>query len=36
VDVVVPALDPGTYFFKCDVHPDMNGTIVVEGAAPSG
>jgi plastocyanin len=27
--VVVPALDPGTYYFQCDVHPDMNGTIVV-------
>jgi plastocyanin len=21
---------PGTYFFRCDVHPDMNGTFVVE------
>ena len=31
-DVVeVPALDPGEYYFLCDVHPDMNGTIVVEG-----
>ena len=35
-DAVIPALDPGTYFFKCDVHPEMNGTIVVEGAASSG
>lgn len=26
----VPALDPGTYFFRCDVHPDMTGTIVAE------
>ena len=26
-----PALEPGTYYFQCDVHPDMNGTIVVEG-----
>lgn len=31
VDVTVPALEPGTYFFKCDVHPEMNGAIVVEG-----
>jgi plastocyanin len=23
----VPALDPGTYFFRCDVHPQMNGTL---------
>jgi plastocyanin len=26
----VPALDPGTYFFRCDVHPDMQGSIVAE------
>jgi plastocyanin len=24
----VPALAPGSYFFRCDVHPDMKGTIV--------
>jgi plastocyanin len=24
----VPALAAGTYFFRCDVHPDMKGTIV--------
>lgn len=24
----VPALAPGTYFFRCDVHPDMKGSIV--------
>jgi len=23
----VPALKPGTYFFRCDVHHDMTGTI---------
>lgn len=27
----VPALEPGEYFFVCDVHTNMNGTIVVEG-----
>jgi len=27
----VPALEPGTYYFVCDIHPEMNGTIVVEG-----
>jgi plastocyanin len=26
----VPALAPGTYYFRCDVHPDMNGTIVAQ------
>lgn len=36
VDTVVPALEPGTYFFKCDVHPEMNGTIVVAEASASG
>jgi plastocyanin len=29
--ITVPALDPGEYYFVCDIHPDMNGTIVVEG-----
>jgi plastocyanin len=23
----VPALDPGGYYFRCDVHPQMNGTL---------
>lgn len=27
--VVVGALEPGTYYFRCDVHPEMEGTIVV-------
>jgi plastocyanin len=30
----VPALPPGSYFFRCDVHPQMNGTVVAE-VAPS-
>jgi len=29
-DQVVPALKPGTYFFRCDVHPDMKGEIVAK------
>jgi plastocyanin len=24
----VPQLPPGTWYFRCDVHPDMNGTVV--------
>ena len=26
----VPSLKPGTYFFRCDVHPDMKGEIVAK------
>ena len=29
--ISVPALEPGEYYFVCDIHPDMNGAIVVEG-----
>ena len=32
----VPAIDPGTYYFKCDVHPTMKGTVVVSGSGPAG
>ena len=44
-DYAIPALDPGTYYFRCDVHNTMNGTVVVgapgggsgsTGATPSG
>jgi len=26
-EVEVPALDAGEYYFQCDVHPNMNGTV---------
>jgi plastocyanin len=29
-DQVVPALAAGSYFFRCDVHPSMTGTIVAK------
>jgi plastocyanin len=29
-DQVVPALKAGTYFFRCDVHPEMKGEIVAK------
>jgi plastocyanin len=28
--ISVPALTAGTYTFKCDVHPDMSGTLTVK------
>jgi plastocyanin len=28
--VEVPALDAGEYYFHCDVHPNMNGTLTAE------
>ena len=27
----IPAIEPGTYPFRCDVHPDMVGNVVAEG-----
>ena len=30
VDYAVPALAAGTYSFKCEIHPDMKGTITAE------
>jgi plastocyanin len=29
VDYVIPPLEPGTYEFRCDVHPTMIGTVEV-------
>ncbi|HEX9410158.1 MAG TPA: cupredoxin domain-containing protein [Actinomycetota bacterium] len=35
VDYRAPALSPGSYFFRCDVHPQMTGTLEVTAALPS-
>jgi plastocyanin len=32
----VPALDAGEYYFHCDVHPNMSGSVVVGGGAGGG
>ena len=29
-DYVVPALKAGTYYFQCDIHTSMNGTVTVK------
>ena len=29
VEVQVDALDAGSYYFMCDIHPEMNGTVAV-------
>ena len=36
VDYRIPPLDPGTYYFHCDVHPTMSGTVVVKAAGGGG
>ncbi|HZD79089.1 MAG TPA: cupredoxin domain-containing protein [Actinomycetota bacterium] len=36
VDYQIPPLKPGTYYFHCDVHPTMNGKVVVSGAGGGG
>jgi plastocyanin len=30
-EIEIGALEPGEYYFVCDLHTEMNGTIVVEG-----
>jgi len=29
-DYSIPALKAGTYYFQCDIHPSMNGTVTVK------
>ncbi len=36
VQYQVPALQPGEFYFQCNVHPNMNGTVVVSDAGGGG
>jgi plastocyanin len=35
MDYAVPAIPTGSYFFRCDVHPQMNGTLVIQRGSVS-
>jgi plastocyanin len=35
-DYTLPALAPGTYYFKCDIHPTMRGELLVAPAGGGG
>lgn len=36
IDYEVPPLPTGEYYFQCDVHPDMNGSVVVAAGEDGG
>jgi plastocyanin len=33
IDYTFTSPGPGTYYFRCDAHPDMNGTFYVDEPA---
>jgi plastocyanin len=35
VEYAIPPLPPGEYYFRCDVHPNMSGVVVVGGGGPT-
>jgi len=36
IDYPIPPLEPGTYYFRCDIHPSMSGTVGVSGERGGG
>lgn len=36
IEYKIPAIPAGEYYFQCDVHPNMNGTVVVGGPGGGG
>jgi plastocyanin len=36
VEYKIPGLPEGSYFFRCDIHPTMNGTVTVTAASGGG
>jgi plastocyanin len=36
IEYPIPAIPEGSYYFHCDVHPNMNGTVTVGGSGGGG
>jgi len=36
IEYQIPPLPPGEYYFRCDVHPSMQGTVIVRGGDGGG
>jgi plastocyanin len=30
IELIVPPLEPGSYYFQCDIHPFMNGRLIAD------